>query len=207
VPERKDWYEWHRPYDDESSSLAWRLRLVQRHITAFFDRRRDPVLRVVSACAGQGRDLLGVLRERPDAGRVTGRLVEFDPRSAAVARANALDGITVLEADAGELAAYAGAVPADLVLFVGVFGNIVDADIETTVAALPQLCARDATVIWTRTREAPDFTPTIRGWLADAGFVEEAFEAPDGQLFSVGVHRFGGEPRPLTDGRLFTFVR
>jgi hypothetical protein len=203
----KDWYEWHRPYDDESSPLAWRLRLVQRHIAAFLDRRTDPVLRVVSACAGQGRDLLGVLSGRPDAARVTGRLVEFDPRNAAAARAAAPPGITVVEADAGELRAYAGAVPADLVLFVGVFGNIVDADIRSTVAALPQLCAPDATVIWTRTREAPDLTPTLRGWFAEAGFVEEAFDAPDGVRFSVGVHRLTAAPQALGDARLFTFVR
>jgi hypothetical protein len=207
VRQVRDWFEWHRPYDDEGSSLSWRLRLVQRHIAAFLDRRTDPVLRVVSACAGQGRDLIGVLRERPDAGRVTGRLVEYDARNAAVARANAPAGLTVVEGDAGELAAYAGAVPADLVLFVGVFGNIADEDIRRSVAALPQLCARDATVIWTRTREAPDLTPAIRGWFADAGFVEEAFEAPDGVLFSVGVHRFAGEPKPLAGGRLFSFVR
>ncbi len=203
----KDWYDWHRPYDDESSPLSQRLRLVQRHIAAFLDRRSDPGLRVVSACAGQGRDLLGVLHERPDAGRVRGRLIEFDPRNAAVARAHAPAGVTVVEADAGELGAYAGAVPADLVLFVGVFGNIVDDDVRASVAALPRLCAPDATVIWTRTREAPDLTPTVRGWFAEAGFVEEAFEAPDGVRFSVGVHRLAAAPRPLGEGRLFTFVR
>jgi len=203
----RDWYDWHRPYDEEGSPLSRRLRLVQRHIAGFLDRRNDPALRVVSACAGQGRDLLGVLSERPDAGRVTGRLIEFDPRNAAVARAAAPDGITVVEADAGELRAYDGAVPADLVLFVGVFGNIVDADIRTTVAALPQLCAPAATVIWTRTREAPDLTPTLRGWFAEAGFVEEAFEAPHGVHFSVGVHRLTADPQPLGEGRLFTFVR
>jgi hypothetical protein len=203
----KDWYDWHRPYDDEHSPLSQRLRLVQRHIAAFFDRRCDPALRVVSACAGQGRDLLGVLRGRPDAGRVTGRLVEFDPRNAAVAREAAPAGIEVAEGDAGQLGAYAGAVPADLVLFVGVFGNVVDDDIRSTVFALPQLCAPGATVIWTRTREAPDLTPTLRGWFAEAGFVEDAFEAPEGVRFSVGVHRLAAAPQPLGEGRLFTFVR
>jgi len=207
VPTSKDWYDWHRPYDEEDSPLSRRLRLVQRHIAAFLDRRTDPALRVVSACAGQGRDLLGVLSGRPDAARVSGRLIEFDPRNAAVARQAAPPGITVVEADAGELRAYDGAVPADLVLFAGVFGNIVDDDIKATVLALPQLCAPGATVIWTRTREAPDLTPTVRGWFAEAGFVEEAFEAPDGVRFSVGVHRLAAPPQPLGDGRLFTFVR
>ncbi len=207
----KDWYEWHRPYEDAGSPLSHRLRLVQRHVTAFLDRRTEPALTVVSACAGQGRDLIGVLSGRADAARVRARLIEYDPRNMAVARdratAEGLDGVEVVRADAGELASYAGAVPADLVLLAGVFGNIVDGDVHATVAALPHLCAAGATVIWTRTRAEPDLTPAIRGWLAEAAFVEEAFEAPDGMLLSVGVHRFTGVPAPLRDGKLFTFVR
>ena len=40
-----------------------------------------------------------------------------------------------------------GAVPADLVLMAGVFGNITDADAQQTITALPEQCAADATVI------------------------------------------------------------
>jgi uncharacterized protein (UPF0548 family) len=98
-------------------------------------------------------------------------------------------------------------VPADLVLMAGVFGNVSDADVFRTIEALPQLCASGATVIWTRSRRAPDLTPTLRCWLKEAGFGEQAFRAPDGQLFSVGVHRFAGVPVPLSPpGRLFKFV-
>jgi hypothetical protein len=206
-----DWYEWHRPYADEHSSLSYRLRLVQQHVAAWLDRRPDASLTVVSACAGQGHDLLDVLAGRPDAGRVRAELIEYDPRNVAVARAKidraGLTGVTVRRADAGELSAYAGAVPADLVLLAGVLGNITDADVRAMVAALPQLCAAGATVIWTRTREAPDLTPAIREWFSAEGFVEDAFEAPDGVLLSVGVQTFTGTPQRLTEGRLFTFVR
>jgi len=88
-----------------------------------------------------------------------------------------------------------------------VFGNISDADVHRTIAALPELCAPGATVIWTGTRRPPDLTVEIRGWLADAGFVEQAFHAPDDALFSVGVHRFAGAPRGLdAGGSLFTFL-
>lgn len=208
---RTDWYEWHRPYADARSALSYRLRLVRQHVAAWLDRRTDPSLTVVSACAGQGHDLVGVLAGRPDAGRVRARLVEYDPRNVEAARraiaAADLTGVTVLRADAGDLSSYAGAVPADLVLLAGVLGNITDADVRATVAALPRLCAAGATVIWTRTREAPDLTPTIREWLSETGFAEHAFEAPDGVLFSVGVHTFTGTPLPLVDGRLFEFVR
>jgi hypothetical protein len=64
-------------------------------------------------------------------------------------------------------------------------------------------------VVWTRGRTPPDRTPAIRGWFADAGFEEVAFEAPGDVTFSVGVHRWagpGGDGR-LGDGRLFTFFR
>ncbi len=70
------------------------------------------------------------------------------------------------------------------------------------------LCASGATAIWTRTRKEPDLTPAIRGWLAEEGFAERAFHAPEGVLFSVGVHQFLGEPRALDPtATVFHFTR
>ena len=43
---------------------------------------------------------------------------------------------------------------------------------------MPQLCARRASVIWTRHRRRPDLTPRIRAWFHEAGFVERTFESP-----------------------------
>ena len=166
---------------------------------------------MVSVCAGHGLDLLGVLRNRTDAGRVRAALVELDPRNVEIARQNAagIDAdITVLEADAGDRSTYRSLVPADLVVLVGVLGNITADDVEATVRALPELCNPHATVIWTRTRKLPDLTPAVRRWLADTGFSQQAFDAPDAFHFTVGVHELTEPPRPLGDyGRLFTFVR
>ncbi|GAB7050862.1 SAM-dependent methyltransferase [Catenuloplanes indicus] len=207
----EDWYEWHRPYDEPGSPLAARLAVVQRHITDWLDSRPGELLTCVSACAGQGRDLIGVLERRDDARRVRARLLETDPRNVAVAEAHiaraGLTGVEVLRADAGDLASYAGAIPADLLLFAGVLGNVTDADARTSVTAFRSLCATRGTVIWTRTRQPPDLTPAVRGWLADEGFEELTFEAPPNATFSVGVHRLTVPPRPLTVGRMFTFVR
>jgi hypothetical protein len=72
-----------------------------------------------------------------------------------------LNGVQVVTGDASLTDAYVGAVPADLVLVCGVFGNISTEDIQRTIASLPQLCAVDATVIWTRHCLSPDITPTI----------------------------------------------
>ena len=91
--------------------------------------------------------------DHPGRERVRARLIELDPRNAESARAFArkadLDRVEVVTADASETNAYLGAVPADLVLMCGVFGNVSDEDVERTVRLLPGFCAREALVIWT----------------------------------------------------------
>ncbi|AEV86288.1 methyltransferase [Actinoplanes sp. SE50] len=204
----EDWHAWHTRYTDPGSPLSRRLRLVRHHIAAWLDERPGEPVSVLSMCAGQGDDILTVLASRPDAGRVTATLLEYDPRNVAAARSRvpAHATVSIVRADAGDLASYRDAAPADLVIMAGVLGNISDADTHRTILALPRLCAPDATVIWTRSRRAPDLTPAIRGWLTHAGFAEQSFTAPQDVLFSVGVHRFTGTPQPLTTGRIFQFV-
>lgn len=212
VAETTDWHHWHSSYADDTSALSRRLRLVQQRIGEWLDQRPESTLRVVSVCAGQGDDLVSVLARRPDAYRVHAELIEMDGRNVAAARANiataGLDEITVTRADAGDFATYHNAAPADLVLLAGVLGNISDQDAQTTIHALPKLCAPGATVIWTRTRRPPDLTPAIRHWFAAAGFTEHAFDAPPDALFTVGVHVLHGQPEsPPPNGRIFTFTR
>ena len=207
----RDWAAWHEPYLEPGSDLSQRLRLVQGEIASWLDRRPDGELSVVSACAGQGHDLLGVLAQRGDRDRVQATLIEMDARNVEAARAAArrlgLDRVTVEQGDAGVGSSYDGAVPADLLLLAGVFGNVSDTDVRRTVRALPHLCREGATVIWTRTRRAPDLTGAIRGWFRAAGFAEEAFHAPEHVLFSVGVHRLEAPPKPhVSPLQLFEFV-
>jgi hypothetical protein len=210
---RTDWRAWHLAYADPGSDLSRRRRSVQRQLGAWLDSRDEPSLRAVSACSGDGRDLLEVLARRPDGRRVSARLVELDESLAAQAReyaaAHGLDGVDVRQADAGRTGSYAGAVPADLVMMCGVWGNVTDEDVRASIGVLPRLCAPGATVVWTRGRFATgDLTPEIRGWLAEEGFVEVAFDAPSDTTYRVGVHRLDAEPRTLgPDGTFFTFVR
>lgn len=200
------WVRWHDAYGDPESALSRRLRIVQGHIADWLDSRPDGPLTVVSACAGQGRDLIEVLGRRADAGRVRATLLEADPANVAAARAAAPSTVDVRCADAGDLASYRDLAPADLVLMAGVFGNISDGDVRRTIATLPRLCRPAATVIWTRSRRDPDLTGSIRAWFADAGFAEHAFDAPADALFSVGVHGLTRLPwTPPPTGRLFTF--
>ena len=205
-----DWLDWHGRYDDPHTGLPERLTVVQGFIRDVLDRRPGRDIRIVSACAGQGRDLLPVLADQPGRERVRARLIELDPRNAESARAFArnadLDRVEVVTADASETNAYLGAVPADLVLMCGVFGNISDEDVERTVRLLPGFCAREALVVWTRGRRLPDLTPAIRRWFGEVGFEERAFESPGLDSYSVVMHQLIVEPAPLQpDRRLFTF--
>src|SRR5437870_7335909 len=121
-----DWVAWHGDYESDSP-LRRRLEIVQRDIVAALASIERSPVRVISMCAGEARDLRGAL-ERVLRRDLVGRLVELDAGLAALARAGlsglGADGIEVVSGDAGELGAYRGAAPADLVLECGVFGNI-----------------------------------------------------------------------------------
>ncbi len=204
-----DWVAWHEAYDDPASPLHLRLIAVQDQIRAFLERAPAGPLHVISACSGLGLDLLGALDGHPRRHDVTGRLVELEPelaaRSAELLERAGLDGLEVRQGDAGTTSSYDGAVPADLVLWCGVFGNVPDDDIRATVDATPSLCAPGATVIWTRHQKPPDLTPTIRRWWADAGFEELAFLSPAPDVAAVGVARLVEEPQPSRHRRIFAF--
>ena len=234
-----DWVRWHRDYDEPGSSLGRRLVVVQQYLVRALTgelagqdvdapvrttrgaglrdvRRRDQAPddqdsrpRVLSICAGDGRDVLPVLAaHRPTMVAV---LIEINPdlsgRARRAAAALGLSGVEVRTADAGDPDSYAGVEPVDVLLACGVFGNISPADTGRTIAALPGLLKPRGIVIWTRGRgdAAPDPSQAVRTRFAEAGFTELAFTAPADARFRVGMSRLETDHRPQPDGRWFTF--
>jgi hypothetical protein len=212
-----DWAAWHQGYDDPASPLNARLRCVQWHLAEAVDRAPPGPISLVSLCAGQGRDVIGVLPDHPRRDDVRAVLVEWDERNAGPARQAAaacgLAQVEVRTADASLVTSFADTLPADVLLLCGIFGNVSDADIERTIAAAPALCRPGATVIWTRGRRPPDLTPQVRAWFAASGFEEiafdalEAFDTPEMKpMMAVGVSRLAVAPAAgAPAGRLFTF--
>lgn len=202
-----DWGRWHEDYQRPDSSLARRLAVVRRRISEVLDQCPPGPIRVVSMCAGDGRDLLGVLQCHPRAKDVWGRLIEWDSMLAEQARAAAPSTIEVVCRDAGQSEAYEGAVPADLVLCCGVFGNVSDDDVITTINSWPMLCTPEATVIWTRgaAGSGPDRREEVRQWARLAGFNEISFDgAPE--TYGVGVSQMVRNSEPYRAGvHLFSF--
>jgi hypothetical protein len=208
---KRDWEDWHRDYEDANSDLSRRLAVVQTEIRKVLPLAPTTDFKLVSICAGQAHDIIGALSGYSRADRVKARLVELNPHNVAQIRAKAaaagLD-LEVVEGDAADSRLYEGAIPADLVLAVGIFGNISEADVFTTIDALPQFCRPGATVLWSRGRRyKPDITPQIRSRFIAAGFVETAFHAPDGANFQIGAARYEGPALKLRRAHLFTFVR
>jgi cyclopropane fatty-acyl-phospholipid synthase-like methyltransferase len=218
----RDWHAWHGHYDDPASSLSRRLEVVRERLRAALDERAAvrgaDGLRLVSMCAGDGRDTLPVLA----AGyrEVDALLVELDEDLTATARRTAaelgLDRVEVRTANAGSTDAYEGWQPADVLMACGVFGNVTDADIRRTVAVVPMLLAADALVIWTRGRHANDVDPSevdgdpseyVRALFSAGEFDEVEFVRPTDAGFRVGVHRFVGAPQAYATGQpMFAFV-
>jgi hypothetical protein len=209
----KDWVAWHRGYEDPSSSLSKRLERVIWHLGQALDRAPAGRIQLVSLCAGQGHDVLGTLPGHPRRADVSALLIEANATNAALAReramASGLQQVRVREADASLVASFADALPADVLLLSGIFGNVSDADIKRTVDAASALCAEGATVIWSRHRRPPDVTVLMRDWFAANGFDEVAFDALDTDfLTGVGVHRLTRSPArsvPHQKGPLFSF--
>jgi hypothetical protein len=193
------WVRWHQSYEDPASALSLRLRVVQDGVRAALDRQPPGPgpIRIVSMCAGQGRDVIDVVAGHTRRVDVQARLVERDPSLVAFARQRAADfgvdgQIEVVEGDASLVGSYAGYLPADLVLICGVFGNIGVEDIRGTVWRMPSFCAPGGTVIWTRHRRPPDLTASVRSWFVEAGFEELSFVAPAGNVLGVGCHQWVG---------------
>ncbi len=201
-----DWHAWHRGY--QVGGLLGRLDLVQDQLRqALAETRLGPM--IISVCAGQGHDVVGVLQDAPRRSDVRARLVEWDERNVAEERrrvdAAGLDGIEIRQGNAGSTDAYVGAAPAQIVLLCSVFGSLTEADIDTTVGVLPQLCAEGAQVIWTAHRSSPE----VHRHAADAfdrnGFALRHTDPDD--LTGVTRHQLITEPRPLQAGqRLFEFA-
>jgi hypothetical protein len=187
----RDYLKWHDAYDDPNSDLSWRLRQAQTYISQALDHLPGPVT-VLSLCAGDGRDVLHVLADRDDTSRVHTTLIE-------------------LHQDAGNTAAYVGSVPADLVIMMGIFGNIRNDDVHRTIETAPQLCRPGATLLWSRGKNGNDRNASVRAWLSKAGFTELDYlesDQDESERAALGSARYDGPPQPLVPGRqLFTFLQ
>ncbi|MBN3880244.1 MULTISPECIES: class I SAM-dependent methyltransferase family protein [unclassified Nostoc] len=208
----KDWFEWHDLYNSEPK-LQQRLQIVREYISHSLDVSLPGIIRVVSVCAGDGRDLLGTLSKHSRTKDVYARLVELDPKLVepgrlAIESAGLAKQIEFVNGDATNSSNYAGAVPADIVIVCGIFGNLADeAELNRLLRNLSLLSKKGSLIIWTR-GETKDIrhSDTVRKLLREADFEEVSFKlTPTGDM-AVGLHRYLGEGSALLENQqLFVF--
>jgi uncharacterized SAM-dependent methyltransferase len=217
TPEQQgtDWQAWHRDYDDPASPVSQRLVEVRRRLTADLASRSGRI-RLLSLCSGDARDTTPVVAAADH--DVSVCLVELDPDLAEGARRAAADAgveVDVRTGDAGDPTTYADVLPVDVLLLVGVLGNVSDADARTTVAAAASMLRPGGTVLWTRsdrfraepTHDAADPAVWVRGLFESLGFETLAFVVPEEGHWRLGVSRLATPSDEPWPGRLFTFVR
>jgi Putative methyltransferase len=164
-----DWLTWYQGYGTSPDRQA-RLRFVQSHISRCLGSCPPGAIGVISICAGDARDLIGVLSAHQRAGDVTACLVENNEKlvargSAAIESANLGGILTYVVTDATLFSAYASVRPATLTIAAGVLGNLRPTEVSRLIEGLPSLCRPGGFVIWTRHRlynDGPAALPRIR---------------------------------------------
>lgn len=207
-----DWIKWHRSYDTSPSMMA-RLELVQLQISSCLTKLTQGSIRIISICAGDGRDIIGVLRShsrRQDARvhliELNAELLEAGRRAAQIAGIE--NQIEFIHGDATKSRTYQGITPADLVLACGVFGNVRTRHISHLIFRLRSLCRSGSFLVWTRvlSRDGLRKVETIRDLLQQAAFEQVCLEFSDVTNHFIGSHRYAGIYQPLTKKkRLFKF--
>lgn len=209
----KDWYEWHDLYNTEPK-LQQRLEIVQEYIAHSLNASPSGAIRIVSVCAGDGRDLLGTLKNHPRINDVYARLVELNPQLVERGRATIESlGLTkqieFINGDATLSTNYPGAVPADIVIVCGVFGNLAEeAELNRLLDNLSFLSKPGAFVIWTRGHSnGIPYSETVRKILRASDFEEVNFQLTATGDMGIGIHRYLGEnlPQPK-EQQLFVFA-
>ena len=209
-----DWNEWYRHYDS-LPSLQARLRIVREQIVATLDECPPGPIRIVSVCAGDGRDLVGALLNHPRRSDVTAWLLDNHAESigrgqAAAEQAGLGRQLRFVQTDAAVAGNYAGIVPADLIILSGFLGHLRHEDVPGLIESLPMFCKEGGWAIWNRhlvLHKGHEQVPAIRELFRRSKFEEVHFATtgPDG--FAVGRARFTGRVKPLDPARvLFEFV-
>ncbi len=208
----KTWFEWHDLYNTDPK-LQQRLQIVREYMDNSLDVSPPGIIRVVSVCAGDGRDLLGTLASHPRTKDVYGRLVELNPElaergKAGVESAGLSKQLEFVNGDATNSSSYIGVVPADIIIVCGIFGNLAsEAELKRLIGNLPVLAKKGSFAIWTRGHsDGIAHSETVRKVFREAEFEEVSFKLTQTGDMGVGIHRYSGEGLPLSPNQqLFEF--
>jgi hypothetical protein len=196
----------------ERSGSQQRLAAVQVHLADCLDSAATGRVRVLSMCAGDGRDVIGVLESHPRKRDAVAWLVEMDQKSVALGVGRATDAglagtINFLRGDATDSATYRNVAPGDIVLVCGVWGHVPSDERASLVSSLAALCRPGGAVIWTRgVRRGMERLHEIQAHFSGSCWQELRVSITPDQKWAVATYRYQGPSRALAiDQPIFHF--
>lgn len=195
--------------------LSARLRLVQAQLRSAIGACEPGPVRILSLCAGDGRDILGACEGHPRCRDVHAVLIDTDAvalqRAETWAAEAGMEGrMQTLCADATLAASYRGLPHADIVLVSGVLAHVSRASVPGFIRSLPMLVKTGGRLIWNRhlvLNHGSEHVSLLRELLHSTGFTEEVYELTSERGFAVSTARYHGDVLPLDEKRvLFEFV-
>jgi putative methyltransferase len=191
-----------------------RLEAVQEHLRKNLNEAPAGPLRLISICAGDGRDVIGVLQTHKRRTDVSAWLVELDRESvAAGVRETSIVGlddiVRFINGDATDYTTYEGIAPANVVLACGVWGHVPAHERASLAGAIAELCKLRGTITWTR---------GVSAGMVRLNEIERLFVRPRWEnvrttitadkRWAVATYRNFGPPVALpVAGRIFNFQR
>ena len=202
-----------RSYPDyQKNRFQQRLLAVQEHLAECLDSSPRGSVHIISMCAGDGSDVIGVLGSHPRRSDVFAWLVESNSQTVAdgilqSTRAGLENTVEFLTEDGTLYATYKRIAPTDIVLLCGVWGHVPAQERVQLVRALACLCKPGGTVIWTR-GVSKDMTRLreIQLLFDDPSWNLVRFTLTSDKKWSVGTYRYRGPPLELPEsGQIFHF--
>ena len=193
-----------------------RLSAVQEHLAECLDAAPPGPVHIISICAGDGRDVIGVLESHPRRDDVSAWLVESNEQSVdfGIRRAQSAGlerTVNFVNEDATDYVTYRNMAPADIVLVCGVWGHVPTPERKLLLRAIASLCKPNGVVIWTRgVSKGMHRLHEIEALFAESptAWATARISLTSDKKWGVVTHRYCGQTleRPEA-GRIFRFER
>jgi hypothetical protein len=189
-----------------------RLRVVKVHLAECLNDAAQGPLRLVSLCAGDGRDVIDVLQSNRRRNDVGAWLVELNGQSIADGalhmKASGLEKlVNFIHADATDYLTYQTLVPCDIILLCGVWGHVPVNERALLVRALASFSKPGGSLIWTRgISRGMDRLNEIQSQFANSSWERVRLSFTPNDKWAISTHRYCGPSLELpASGRIFNF--
>lgn len=191
-----------------------RLTAVQEHLCECLDDAPPGPIRILSMCAGDGRDVIGAVRSHRRRKDVVAWLVELNSQSVELGKGYSVNAglersLQFINGDATSYSTYKSIGAADIVLVCGVWGHVPAHEKSMLVKAISTLCKPGGSVIWTRgTSKGIARVREIESLFATNWWDKGRITYTPDATWAVATYRYCGPSQELpADGQIFHFQK